>query len=315
MDRKGQLSYEYILVIGMVLTLIIPFFYSFSIGLTGGIGKATTEGAIQRMAQATQTIAHLGGEGSTMRLPARLSRIEEGSEDIRFNRIAFTAGQRYSVQSGVPRLVAGQNVFEGGGMQQVKIQMGQLDTIIIGNAPAIIAACPKDILVPTHKGCSATNLQIDPPDGFLLVGGNFPSDAKLYGVKKSNTVPIFTGEQICGSAGQECVESSDCNVGEYCSPTCMCEVTACDTPSAECTGNPNVKECGAGTCMIDECLCTNVEPQVEEIIDDRMLKIATDKTGKGTYQFVVEDSLGRQSKAITVIVEPSGGGPPEEPVE
>tara|TARA_Y100000310_G_scaffold144893_3_gene144242 strand:- start:55568 stop:56542 length:975 start_codon:yes stop_codon:yes gene_type:complete len=311
MHKKGQLSYEYILVVGMVFTLLIPFFYSFSVGLTGGIGQSTTEGALHRMAQATKTIAHLGGEGSTMRVPAKLVRVKEGSEAIQYNRIAFTAGQKYSIQTGVPRLASGQNVFEEGGMQYVKVQMGPLDTVIVGDAPTIIAACPKDVPIPNHEECYSNNLHIKPQDGFYLIGGNFPKGkVQVFGVKESNQVPVFNENEACGDTGYGCFSDAECPTNpnpQYCTATCRCEPTLCGTPQEECREDSACGGAGDAACIIDECRCADMEPKIEDNINENILKLETDKTGKGTYLFVVTDSEGRQSKEITIVVDAKKG--------
>lgn len=204
---KGQLSYEYLIVLGMILLLLIPFFYGFFRYLLGGFNNQMNADMVTRVGHATETLANLGGVGSKLLVPARLSRVIENA--LQNNRISVKTsnGQTFSALGTSLNIKLGSKALVGDGFQNVPLIYTYLDTIVIGREPQIVGLCPEDEN-PYSSKCSST-IVTAPNEGFRVLGANFASTSQVILSK------IQGGEGGCQTF-TACTTDTDCDTGQTC---------------------------------------------------------------------------------------------------
>ncbi len=179
-NKKAQLSYEYIVVIGMVLILIIPFFYTYLTGADSKIGGNLNYDAVTRLAEATVTVANLG-TGSMIVTPIRLLKVSNSSVENGTIEVISPAGEIES--QGAAHFVAAGNPFTGTGFHFVPIQAVKWGAGVVGDKPAITYITKKGT-TPSWETFGYTPT-IEPSDGFTVHGGNFHEDSKVYIEKRT----------------------------------------------------------------------------------------------------------------------------------
>lgn len=68
---KGQLGYEYVIIVGILVTFLVPFFYYFFDVLHHQLNTYYATAAVVTIAEATRTVTNLYS-GSTVRVPVRV---------------------------------------------------------------------------------------------------------------------------------------------------------------------------------------------------------------------------------------------------
>ncbi|MBS3144974.1 hypothetical protein J4208_05315 [Candidatus Woesearchaeota archaeon] len=223
-NKRGQISSEYIIVVGLILLLAIPFFYSFFRFLLGGYNNQMNADMVIRVSQATETLANLGGVGSKFSVPVRVAKIAQN--DIAGNTLSIltTNGQTYSSQSTSLNTVIGSEALVGDGFMTVPLVYTYLDTIVIGTQPQVVGICPE------NENPYSSECQIDttvhPSEGFRILGANFNSNSEVVLSK------------IQGSNGGcqtmiSCAIDSDCAVGNTCTNGVCAELSPTITISEE----------------------------------------------------------------------------------
>jgi|GEM_PF-5924216 len=206
MNKRGQLSYEYIVVVGMILLLAIPFFYSFFRYLVGGFNTQMNADMVTRVSHATETLANLGGVGSKFDVPVRISRVAQNSLQNSRLSVQTANGQQYS-SSVFPRTLVGSEALIGDGFMNVPLIYTYLETVVIGQQPQVVGICPEGG-DPYSSSCSTTTTTA-PSEGFRLLGANFDPNSEVIMSK------------IQGSNGGcktmiDCAQDADCDVGQAC---------------------------------------------------------------------------------------------------
>ncbi len=77
--NKAQLSTEYMIVVGMIIVVLMPFFLSFS-GVIGNVGRQLTADAVKTLADTSFTVSNLG-EGSRLKIPVKVSNVAKNYID------------------------------------------------------------------------------------------------------------------------------------------------------------------------------------------------------------------------------------------
>ncbi len=213
MNKKGQLSYEYIIVIGMVLLLAIPFFFSFFRYLLGGFDNQMNADLVVRVAQATETLTNLGGVGSKLEVPVRVAKVMQNAIDNNhILSIKTSNGQTYSAQAVAQNVKVGSEALKGDGFITVPLINTYLGTVVIGRQPQIVAICPSN--VDPYSSLCTTTTSIAPSESFRLLGANFQADSEIIMSK------------IQGS-GTGCLSMTPCIIDSECSQGQTCENGIC----------------------------------------------------------------------------------------
>ena len=274
--KKGQLSYEYIIVIGMILLLAIPFFYSFFRYLVGGFNNQMNADMVTRISHATETLANLGGVGSKYSIPVRMAKVT--SNTLQNNRISITTSnqQTYSAPVGTGLNVKlGSEALVGDGFQNVPLVYTYLNTIVVGSQPQIVGLCPEGE-IPYSSRCSTTTT-IAPNEKFRVLGANFQntqSKIVLSKIKQGGGCQTFT----------LCAQQSDCSQGQSCENGICADIAppqvafSSDTPYGE---------------------------------GELILDVGTPGTGTGDYAVAVVNPGSEKTDCATLTVK-SGGGEEED---
>lgn len=204
---KGQLSYEYLIVLGMILLLLIPFFYGFFRYLLGGFNNQMNADMVTRVGHATETLANLGGVGSKFLVPARRSGVIENT--LQNNRISIKTsnGQTFSALGTSLNIKLGSKALVGDGFQNVQLVYTYLDTIVIGREPQVVGICPEGEH-PYSSRCSSTT-SVAPNAGFRVLGANFDSNSRALLSK-------IQGENGGCQTFTACATDVDCDTGQTC---------------------------------------------------------------------------------------------------
>lgn len=273
---KGQLSYEYIIVIGMVLLLAIPFFYSFFRYLVGGFNNQMNADMVTRISHATETLASLGGVGSKYSIPVRMAKVT--SNTLRNNRISITTSnqQTYSAPVGTGLNVKlGSEALVGDGFQNVPLIYTYLNTIAIGSQPQIVGLCPAGE-IPYSSRCSTTTT-IKPNEAFRVLGANFQSTQNAQSVVMLSKIQ---GQQGGCQTFTVCTIDSDCSQGHQCKNGICADIVP--QPLALSSDTPY----GEGELILD---------------------VGTQATGTGSFAVAVANPGSEVSGCLTLQVQAGGG--------
>lgn len=223
-NKRGQISTEYIIVVGLILLLAIPFFYSFFRYLLGGFNNQMNADMVIRVSQATETLANLGGVGSKFSVPVRIAKVaQNGISDNRLS-IQTTNGQTYSAASISSNTVIGSEALVGDGFMTVPLIYTYLDTIVIGSQPQVVGVCPENES-PYSTACQI-DTSVHPSEGFRILGANFNSNSEVV------------LSRVQGGAGGcqtmiACQTDEDCDVGNTCANGICAEINPPMTVSQE----------------------------------------------------------------------------------
>ncbi len=224
MNKRGQLSYEYIVVIGMILLLAIPFFYSFFRYLIGGFNTQMNADMVIRVSHAAETLANLGGVGSKFTVPVRISRVTDNDLDNNRLSVQTSNGQRYS-SALFPKTIVGSEALVGDGFENVPLVYTYLETVVIGRQPQIVGICPEG--EDPYSQLCLISTSVQPSEGFRVLGANFQSNSEI----------IISRSQGSGGSGcqtmADCEQDSDCVVGQTCENGICSELNPPITVSAE----------------------------------------------------------------------------------
>lgn len=259
MNKKGQLSYEYLVVVGMILLLAIPFFYTFFRYLLGGFDNQMNADMVTRIGHATEMLANLGGVGTKFTVAARMSHTTSSS--VQNNRITVTTanGQTYSAPVSSITVKLAKDALVGDGLQHIPLIQTYLETIGVGSGPIVAGACPENEN-PYSPRCSKT-ITVQPNEGFRVLGANFNGDSVVMLSKINNQgggCQTFTA----------CVVDSDCGQGQDCQNGICADITpkliyfSSDAPMGE---------------------------------GELILDVKTDQTGVGQYALAVANPGGQKT--------------------
>ncbi len=205
--NKGQLSYEYIVVFGMILFLAVPFFYSFFRYLSGGFDTQMNADMVTRVAHATEMLTNLGGVGSKFSVPVRISKITQNILQSNILSITAANGQTYSARTTSLNTKIGSEALVGDGFRTVPLIYTYLDTIVVGTQPQIVGACQPEVN-PYSPQCS-TSITVTPSQGFRLLGANFITDSEVILSK-------IQGQSGGCSTMTSCTMDATCATGQSC---------------------------------------------------------------------------------------------------
>ena len=119
-QKKAQITYEYLIVVGMVMILVTPFFYQLFGGLNERISETWASEAVTIVADATRTVTQLG-PGNALVANLRLNGVE--SSTIQNSDIDLTLGNGESIHAtGSRNIAAGEGVLTGTGLFNIHIQ-------------------------------------------------------------------------------------------------------------------------------------------------------------------------------------------------
>ncbi|MDP1694983.1 MAG: hypothetical protein Q8L34_05585 [Candidatus Woesearchaeota archaeon] len=206
-NKRGQIGSEYIIVVGLILLLAIPFFYSFFRYLLGGYSNQMNADMVVRVSQATETLANLGGVGSKFSVPVRIAKVAQNDLSGNTLSIQTTNGQTYSAHSTSLNTIIGSEALVGDGFMTVPLVYTYLDTIVIGTQPQVVGICPENEN-PYSSACK-TDTTVEPSKGFRILGANFNSNSEviLSKIQGSNggcqTMTSCQADEAC-AVGQVC---------------------------------------------------------------------------------------------------------------
>ena len=289
--KRGQLSYEYILVIGMVLVLIIPFFYIYAKGLTGDLSARANQDLMTRVAQAVETVVNLGGSTTTLRVTGEIKSItaasaQQGGSSAQTGTLSVTAsnGATYSATYAGANVYLGTGTLTGSGTVNVAVTKSLRQSsvaISTQGEPVIVAICNGDlsldaISTATSPQCVDTPnqpLQVTPSADFYIIGTNLQGPSITPGV----TIPMIK------TTGSE-------QLFVYC-----------------------LEGCPQGSTCLPTGYCSTINGQTEDIStlppgqDQFIVKVKTAATGTGNYDLVAKTVAGI-SALWKISVNPSQGG-------
>ncbi|MEK6903062.1 MAG: hypothetical protein AABW64_00250 [Nanoarchaeota archaeon] len=287
--KRGQLSYEYILVIGMVLVLIIPFFYIYAKGLTGDLSARANQDLMTRVAQAVETVVNLGGSTTTLRVTGEIKSItaasaQQGGSSAQTGTLSVTAsnGATYSATYAGANVYLGTGTLTGSGTVNVAVTKSLRQksvAISTQGEPVIVAICNGGLSLDAISTATSPQciddpnqmLQVTPSDEFYIIGANLQGPSTASGV----TIPM--------------IKTSAQQLEVYCSEGCL---------QATCLPNGYCSTVTVATELIEEL------PSGQ---DQFMIQVKTSATGTGDYSFVAKTSAG-MSSLWKIAVNPSQGG-------
>ncbi len=171
-SKRGQLSYEYIIVIGMILVLLIPFFYNLFISLSGRVSEYFASEAVNIIADGTQTVANLGPK-NTMQVNVRLQGAKSNGIDGK-NTVSITLDSGEEVYAtGANSVYAGLETLTGTGYFTVPIATitDPIGSIGVGSQPIITCVAPASYDPKTGAKCPNRLRHNDRP--WKIYGKNF----------------------------------------------------------------------------------------------------------------------------------------------
>ena len=291
MNKKGQLSYEYLIVVGMFLVLAVPFFYTFTLSMVGEIGEQSNEDALVRLAEGVQTVTHLGGPTTTIvktvrtTAPATTSNVE-GTGRITLELPGTPAAQHPAVETVGTRLYSGKSLLGRGGLYHAPITQSLREgSIAIGAEPTIVALCP---IIGVDEIYDSTACTDDPT-------------VPLEGVGPSDAVRIV-GVRLRG------LEGEDPKIGLF---DTRDTVSACGTDSQQCVTHADCP--GDRMCFVDSCTCSQADGQISdsplllEGQEDYIIDVKGSNTGAHTYMIAVDVPGIGQSDNWLIDFQPGGG--------
>ena len=290
MHKRGQVTYEYIVVIAMVLILITPFFYSFILTTTTSLGRQVNQDLVTRVAQTTKTVENLGGVGTKLMVPVRMYRVQTNSLTQGSSTITITdaRGEKHHAEA-APNVYAGVDGIYGNGLQKIPVVKTYLDAIVVGRAPTIVGTCPENINYPTANQC---DVSVATNEDYQLIGANLKD------------VTLVVADKISNQAELPPVIPS-------------CEIPECSSDD-DCSGN--------NYCIAETCQCSDATPALVAPLDegessdaDLRLTVSNSGTGKGTYMLSVRVEDPEQgtleSNTQTLIITSAGGGDDDDEEE
>ena len=239
MKKRAQISYEYLLVIGMLLVIAIPFYHTSTGRLGEGYGAQSNEDFLVRLMHAVETAANLG-PGSTIWVDGT---VDITDAIVSGDRVTLTDsnGKSISRTADGARLFAGHEALEGEfgkGYQRIAVTSAVWPGMVtIGNIPTLVGAC-SERRVPTVeeiKGAAldgndcvladdGQTLKINPTDDVWLVGTNFHkgSITDQVGMTLKSGEGISTLLGGCFSGNPQCTQNSQCSSGQCHKTLCLC---------------------------------------------------------------------------------------------
>ena len=222
--KRGQISTEYIIIVGLILLLAIPFFYSFFRYLLGGYNNQMNADMIVRVGQATETLTNLGGVGSKFSVPVRIAKVAQNDIAGNILYIQTTNGQTYSTESSSTNIKIGSKALVGDGFMTVPLIYTYLDTIVVGSQPQVVGICPE------NENPYSSQCQIDttvkPSEGFRILGANFNSNSEVILSKIQGTNGGCKTMIVCQT-------DEDCDVGQVCANGICADINPTVTISEE----------------------------------------------------------------------------------
>lgn len=180
LKKKAQLSYEYIVIIGLVIFLVAVFFFTYMGGVNSRLGSNLNTDAVVRIADASYEVSNLG-TGSMVLTPLRI--LSVFAANVSNDTISIDASAGKFDKRTVPHSVSGVGILSGSGFFHIPIQSGDFGTVIIGDKPAITYITAENSY-PSYNtfGIAPT---IKPSDKFWIWGGNFVDNSRVIVIKIS----------------------------------------------------------------------------------------------------------------------------------
>ncbi len=178
--KKAQLSYEYIVIIGSVLVLLLPFFYTFFNGIASKINDYYATETVNLVAQATRTVANLG-EGSKVRVPLRIQGIQKN--DIQRSTVALDLPKGKISAQGASCIGAAPSILRGTGTFFMPVTSFRY-MIAVGDAPVISHVVPEGEK-PRRENCFQP-ATIYTNDEFDIYGANFKQNSEVIVTRTDN---------------------------------------------------------------------------------------------------------------------------------
>jgi len=178
--KKAQLSYEYIVIIGGVLVLLLPFFYTFFNSIASRINDYYATETVNLVAQATRTVANLG-EGSKVRVPLRVQGIQKN--DIQRSTVALDLTKGKISAQGASCIGAAPSILQGTGTFFMPVTSFQY-MIAVGDAPVISHVVPEGEK-PRRENCFQP-ATINTNDKFDIYGANFKQNSEVVVTRNDN---------------------------------------------------------------------------------------------------------------------------------
>ncbi len=178
--KRGQLSYEYLIIVGVLITLVLPFFYFFFQGTYSVINDYYGTAAVQAIADGTRTIYNLG-QGSSLQIPLLLGTVQQ--HNIYGSLINIKVPKGDISAEGVGQLYAGKNTLVGDGIHVVRVKIrkvfGSKLAISSNGEPIIICLTTTD-----EPNKCYDNLQMQPNQKLVIRGDNFESDSAVIVIRQ-----------------------------------------------------------------------------------------------------------------------------------
>jgi len=164
--KKAQLSYEYLVIVGSVLILLLPFFYKFTDGVSTRISEYYAIETVNVLAEATKTMANLGA-GNQITVPLTIKGVADSN--ILNNRITLKLPRGDIAARGARCIGASPDTLEGTGTFYTPVTAYSY-LIAIGDGP-VISHIVKREQNPNYNNCFGTS-EINTNDEFDIYGAN-----------------------------------------------------------------------------------------------------------------------------------------------
>lgn len=171
--RKAQLSYEYIVIVGSILVLLLPFFYKFMGGVATLINEYYAGESVNLLAQSTKTVANLGSNNKVT-LPLRIQAVIE--TEIENNLISFRLPSGHISAAGASCVGASPGALQGTGTFFTQVTAYDL-LIAIGDGPIISHVVPEGV-TPQRDRCFQPS-EINTNQEFIVYGANFQENSQI----------------------------------------------------------------------------------------------------------------------------------------
>ena len=186
-SKKAQLSYEYLVIVGSVLVLLLPFFYKFMGGVATRLNEYYAVETVNELAHTTKTVANLGPE-SKVTVPFRVQGITQSNilkEDIT---LKLSTGDISA--KGARCVGASPGTLQGTGTFYTPVKAISYGDdaigIAVGNGPVIFNIKGEEEVAPKHGDCFPDLVEIDTNEGMIVYGANFKQNSQLETEQKGS---------------------------------------------------------------------------------------------------------------------------------